>query len=186
MHGFTDLFLTSPFTSASRARVFLWIVWYYLEGATTPNPYAEAQGAANPKRPPKLVQVDDAERAQGINVDTPEELEWYEHKKAQRFAFLKELVRNEERDKRGKVLPDVLEIAATPSHRKLRLYLLFPQTHEPNSLRSRPFSEAETEDFQRAFSRSGVSTGEALPASTTKGSAKCWYADPQFPARSTF
>lgn len=119
--GFNDLFLSSPYTSASRARAFLWLLWHYLEGPEVPNPYDDAFSRAHPGRLPSLLEDEHPREA---NVDTPQELESCDRMKAQRSRFLQNLVRNEEKDKktRGHAVPlEVPEVVAgsSPSRGKL-------------------------------------------------------------------
>ncbi|OSD06055.1 hypothetical protein PYCCODRAFT_1464738 [Trametes coccinea BRFM310] len=68
---FLDLFTPVPISSASRARVFLWLCFYYHEG-TSDNPYSDEHAGGNPDRAPRLVPLTPGEAA-AENVDSPEE-----------------------------------------------------------------------------------------------------------------
>ncbi|KAK0635177.1 hypothetical protein B0T17DRAFT_586768 [Bombardia bombarda] len=88
---FHDLIMKTNFTSASRARAFLWIMWFYLESDFTEegceeNPFGAGVDygvdVAN-QGVPQLVEMDEDEEAEE-NVDPQEEID---------FGFLKQKTR---------------------------------------------------------------------------------------------
>ena len=98
---FLDLFLPINLSSASRARVFLWLMYHYLQGPDKPNPFDDDYSRANPPKVPRMRSLTREEQAQE-NVDPPDEVEWGKRMSAQRGKFLKELVDEMEADKRRK------------------------------------------------------------------------------------
>lgn len=97
--GFLELFFPIKRNSQSRARAFLWLLHYYLEGPNTPNPYDDEYSHTHPGAAPLLVPIDEAEYAREVNIDTPEELEWAEHMKVVRARFLQKLMEDEEHER---------------------------------------------------------------------------------------
>jgi Ino eighty subunit 1 len=97
--NFLDLFLPKNLSSADRARAFLWLAFYYLEGPTIPNPFDDDYSRNNPGKVPMIRRLNDSERE---NVDTPEEIEWGKKMSGQRNTFLKKLVSSMENDKKAK------------------------------------------------------------------------------------
>jgi Ino eighty subunit 1 len=83
---FFDLVMGSNLSSQSRARAFLWLMWYYLESdfskdAALDNPFGPGQVGEGtdglPLRVPPL-EVLTEEEADAENVDTPEEIRYGE------------------------------------------------------------------------------------------------------------
>ena len=101
---FLDLFLPINLSSASRARVFLWLMYHYLQGPDKPNPFDDDYSRANPPKVPRMRSLTREEQAQE-NVDPPDEVEWGKHMSALRSKFLKELVDEMEMEKRRKKNP---------------------------------------------------------------------------------
>lgn len=81
-----DLFTPVPYSSASRARAFLWLCFHYLE-CNTGNPYADEFALNNPGLAPQLVPLA-PEAMTAENVDTSEELAWGVQMANKRLEFL--------------------------------------------------------------------------------------------------
>ena len=101
---FLDLFLPINLSSLSRARVFLWLMFHYLQGPDKQNPFDDDYSRANPPKVPRMLSLNREEQA-GENVDPPDEIEWGKRMSAQRSKFLKELVDEMEQEKRRKKNP---------------------------------------------------------------------------------
>lgn len=101
---FLDLFLPINLSSASRARVFLWLMFHYLQGPDKQNPFDDEFSRANHPKVPRMVSLTREEQA-GENVDPPDEVEWGKRMSATRSKFLKELVDEMEMEKRRKKNP---------------------------------------------------------------------------------
>ncbi|EPQ60896.1 hypothetical protein GLOTRDRAFT_135495 [Gloeophyllum trabeum ATCC 11539] len=84
---FLDLFTNTTLTSASRARVFLWLCYHHLEEHTIPNPFADDYAAQNPGKAPML-EVLPIDHESTENVDPPEEVEWGNRMRQQRRLFV--------------------------------------------------------------------------------------------------
>jgi Ino eighty subunit 1 len=78
--------------------VFLWLVYHYLE-IKEPNPFADEHALKNPGKAPALRCMSQAE-AQAENVDSEEEIKWGQGMSAKRNAFLRELVAQQDYEKR--------------------------------------------------------------------------------------
>lgn len=78
--------------------MFLWLVYHYLE-PEEPNPFADDHALKNPGKVPALRCMSPAE-AQAENVDTEEEIKWGQGMSAKRNAFLRELVAQQDYEKR--------------------------------------------------------------------------------------
>ena len=103
---FLDLFLPINLSSSSRARVFLWLMYHYLQGPDKPNPFDDDYSRANPPKVPRMRSLTREEQAQE-NVDPPDEVEWGKKMSATRSKFLKELVDEMEMEKRRKKNPPI-------------------------------------------------------------------------------
>ncbi|KAI8995481.1 hypothetical protein BD414DRAFT_506207 [Trametes punicea] len=101
---FLDLFLPINLSSASRARVFLWLMFHYLQGPDRPNPFDDEYSRTHPGRVPRMRPLTREEQAQE-NVDPPDEVEWGKRMSALRSKFLRELVDEMEAEKRRKKNP---------------------------------------------------------------------------------
>lgn len=101
---FLDLFLPISISSASRAKLFLWLMFHYLQGSTLPNPFDDDYSRQNPPKGPLLEQLT-KEQMQRENSDPVEEIEWGKRMSAQRSGFLKELVDEMELEKKKKKNP---------------------------------------------------------------------------------
>ncbi|KAG8219971.1 hypothetical protein J3R82DRAFT_976 [Butyriboletus roseoflavus] len=99
--NFLDLFLPINISSADRARAFLWLVFYYLEGPDQPNPYDDDYSRQNAGKVPWLRRLTDTEMAEE-NVDTADEIEWGRAMSAQRNVFLQRLVNSLENEKKAR------------------------------------------------------------------------------------
>ncbi|KAH9946825.1 hypothetical protein B0H21DRAFT_383887 [Amylocystis lapponica] len=106
---FLDLFLPVNLSSSSRAKAFLFLVFYYLQGPDKPNPFGDDFARANPGKVPRLRGLSRDEMAQE-NVDPPEEIEWGKRMSAHRSKFLKELVDEMEMEKRRKKNPPPIPV----------------------------------------------------------------------------
>ncbi|KAJ7071293.1 hypothetical protein C8F01DRAFT_1109921 [Mycena amicta] len=104
--NFLDLFLPKPLFSPDRARVFLWLMYHYLEDSEGPNPFDDAFSAANKGKAPLIKRLTKEEEAQE-NVDSPEEKEHGKKMSNQRNAFLQRLITGavEEHRKSKEALP---------------------------------------------------------------------------------
>ncbi|KXN89841.1 Ino eighty subunit 1 [Leucoagaricus sp. SymC.cos] len=127
--NFLDLFLPKKgLSSASRARVFLWLIYHYLEDSEGPNPWDDEYSRTNRPKAPKMHYMSEDEQNQE-NVDMPEEIEWGRKMTAQRNLFLQRLVASVEGEKKSKntaaphFIPAAPE-AAPPRSRSTR------QTHD--------------------------------------------------------
>ncbi|KAJ7042517.1 hypothetical protein C8F04DRAFT_80319 [Mycena alexandri] len=89
--NFLDLFLPKPLSSQDRARVFLWLMYHYLENPDGQNPFDDPYSRATPSKAP-LVRKLTKEEEKKENVDTLEEKEWGALMSSQRNAFLSRLV----------------------------------------------------------------------------------------------
>ena len=74
------------FSSESRARAFLWLLYHYHE-APSPNPFDDEQSRRHPGLVPHLEPLS-AEEASLENVDTPDEKAWGAKMSDQRRIFL--------------------------------------------------------------------------------------------------
>ena len=86
---FLDLFLPINVASIDRARVFLWLMYRYLEDSKGPNPFDPPPHNEKPqgKLAPKLRRTS-KEEADAENVDTKEEIEFGKKMLAYRTEFL--------------------------------------------------------------------------------------------------
>ena len=99
---FFDLVMRPTISSRSRARAFLWLMWWYLEGdftaeASARNPFGPGTDAAAnkdgvPLKVPEFEHLTD-EQGNAENEDTPEEIEYAdikmkERKRKQSFAII--------------------------------------------------------------------------------------------------
>lgn len=96
---FFDLIIRSSLSSTSRARAFLWIMWWYLESDfgyedSQRNPFGKGQHAEGdqdtgilPLKVPSLESLTE-EQAAAENVDTDDEIHYGEVKRKERIAIL--------------------------------------------------------------------------------------------------
>ncbi|CAL1696135.1 unnamed protein product [Somion occarium] len=101
---FLDLFLPVPVSSASRARVFLWLMFHYLSAPDTTNPFDDEYSRTHPGKAPLMAPLTQ-EEASRENEDPPEEVEWGKRMSQMRSKFLKELVDEMEMEKKRKKHP---------------------------------------------------------------------------------
>ncbi|KAI1824634.1 hypothetical protein F4861DRAFT_504933 [Xylaria intraflava] len=157
---FHDLIMKTNYTSKSRARAFLWLMWQYLESDFTEegceeNPFGSGVdyelGLAN-QGIPRMVEMTPGEEA-CENIDPPDEIEFGHEKQAQRAQIIAadqahQALAADSQNKRGprhKLLVDESTSAAI-------LPRIRPSKHESDldSTRSTP--------PPRALSRLGIST----------------------------
>lgn len=88
---FYDLIMRSTLSSKSRARAFLWLMWWYLEGdftikAAIENPYGKGQEAKDGGIPCKVPQFEHLTEEQAAleNVDAAQEVEFGERMQIER------------------------------------------------------------------------------------------------------
>ncbi|OCH96556.1 hypothetical protein OBBRIDRAFT_9864 [Obba rivulosa] len=110
---FLDLFLPINLSSASRARAFLWLMFYYLQGPDKPNPFDDDYSRAHPGKVPRLDHLN-REQMHQENVDPPEEIDWGRKMSAHRTKFLRDLVDEMEMEKRKKKEPVPAAPPASP------------------------------------------------------------------------
>lgn len=102
--NFLDLFLPRKgLASGDRSRVFLWLMFHYLEDPEGPNPWDDDYSKANRSKVPKMRYLSEAEQNKE-NIDTQEEIEWGRKMTAQRNLFLQRLVASVESEKKSKNL----------------------------------------------------------------------------------
>ncbi|KAL4964709.1 putative INO80 chromatin remodeling complex (Ies1) [Aspergillus stella-maris] len=110
---FFDLVMRSTLSSESRAKAFLWLMWWYLESdfskeAAMNNPFGpglEGEGAGGlPLKVPSF-EILTEEQANEENVDTPEEIEYGEEKRLERKRILEEEEPTPRAPKRPKKMP---------------------------------------------------------------------------------
>ncbi|MCJ1350470.1 MAG: hypothetical protein MMC33_000451 [Icmadophila ericetorum] len=95
---FFDLVIRSTLSSKSRAKAFLWLIWWYLESdfskeAAENNPFGSGQyGETGGEMPVKVPQFEHLteEQANAENVDTEEEKTYGEQKRLERKRILEE------------------------------------------------------------------------------------------------
>ncbi|KDQ63831.1 hypothetical protein JAAARDRAFT_170061 [Jaapia argillacea MUCL 33604] len=97
---FLDLFLPVPMSSPSRAKAFLWLIFYYLEGPTLTNPFADDYARQHLGKVPYLRRLSQAD-VRKENIDPPEEIEWGKRMSNRRSLFLQKLVHAGENEKRS-------------------------------------------------------------------------------------
>lgn len=133
---FFDLVMRSTLSSKSRARAFLWLMWWYLESdfsreAALNNPFGPGQDGEGtgglPIKVPPFESLTE-EQADLENQDTPEELQYGEAKRLERRRILEEeenIPRVAKRPKKGDVSfdddgGDHLSSTSTPLHPSAR------------------------------------------------------------------
>lgn len=130
---FFDLVMRSTLSSRSRARAFLWLMWWYLESDFTRedalnNPFGpglEGEGTGGlPIKVPSF-EILTEEQAEEENRDTPEELKYGEEKQRERKRILEEdepLPRIPKRVKKqdSALDDDLLSANSTPLHPSAR------------------------------------------------------------------
>lgn len=98
--NFLDLFLPKKgLASQDRARVFLWLIYHYLEDSDGPNPWDDDYSRDNRPKAPKMRYFSEAEQRQE-NIDTQDEVEWGRKMTSQRNLFLQRLVASVENEKK--------------------------------------------------------------------------------------
>lgn len=95
---FFDLVMRGTLSSRSRAKAFLWLIWFYLESDFSAedslnNPFGPGQHGAEtgglPLKVPPFEPLSE-EQAEAENVDTPSEKEYGEMKRQERRRILEE------------------------------------------------------------------------------------------------
>ncbi|VUC21140.1 unnamed protein product [Clonostachys rosea] len=160
-HEFHDLIMKTQYSSASRAKAFLWLMWFYLESDFTEegceeNPFGAGVdyglGVAN-QGVPKLDKMTDEEKKKE-NVDPEEELEFGREKQKMRAKILEmdQAYLNERENRRGKMrLPFAEDGPAI-------LPRIRPSKHESDmdSTRSTPPPKAASRASAAASTRRGA------------------------------
>ncbi|KAG8960551.1 hypothetical protein FRC03_006413 [Tulasnella sp. 419] len=85
-NDFLDMFSAKDTPVMTRARAFLWLLFYYLEGPDRPNPWADAHTLVSPGKAPLLVRAEGAPPLQ--NVDTRKENQVGQTMREKRRHFL--------------------------------------------------------------------------------------------------
>ncbi|KAJ7139854.1 hypothetical protein C8R44DRAFT_765583 [Mycena epipterygia] len=120
--NFLDLFLPKPLSSQDRARVFLWLMYYYLENPDGQNPFDDPYSRAHPGKAPLIRKLTKEEESKE-NVDTQEEKEWGAMMSSQRNAFLSRLVSASDGEKKSKTaVPHFVTAPPESSSRRARSY----------------------------------------------------------------
>ncbi|EFR01658.1 hypothetical protein MGYG_04660 [Nannizzia gypsea CBS 118893] len=111
-HDFFDLVMRATLSSKSRAKAFLWLMWFYLESdfsdeAALKNPFGPGTvGEGTDGSPLKIPQLEELseEEADAENVDTQEEIQYGEEKQKERKRILDDddVVSRSKRVKKGK------------------------------------------------------------------------------------
>ncbi|KAF4585749.1 Ino eighty subunit 1 [Ophiocordyceps camponoti-floridani] len=159
-HEFHDLIMKTQYSSESRARAFLWLMWFYLESDFTEegceeNPFGPGVDygldVAN-QGVPELETLTDEQRA-AENVDTEEEMSFGREKQKTRAKILEmdQAYLNERETKRGKLRAPLNEDGPAILPR------IRPSKHESDmdSTRSTP--------PPRVLARGGTSARRGLP-----------------------
>jgi len=159
-HEFHDLIMKKEMTSMSRARAFLWLMWFHLESDFTEegceeNPFGPgvdySLGVANQGIPELLPLNPDDEPE---NVDSPEEVEYGLDKKKTRARILEmdQAYLNERENRRGKTR------VPTQDDGPAILPRIRPSKHESDidSTRSTPPPKATAKTGQSASNRRGA------------------------------
>ncbi|KAM4056167.1 ino eighty subunit 1 [Hirsutella rhossiliensis] len=159
-HEFHDLIMKTNYSSESRAKAFLWLMWFYLESDFTEegcdeNPFGPGVDygldVANQGVPELELLTDEQKIAE--NVDTPEETEFGREKQKTRAKILEmdQAYLNERESKRGKLRAPLSEDGPAILPR------IRPSKHESDmdSTRSTP--------PPKALARSGASGRRGLP-----------------------
>ncbi|CAK5265281.1 unnamed protein product [Mycena citricolor] len=113
--NFLDLFLPKPQSSLDRARAFLWLMYYYLEGPHK-NPYEDDYARRYHGRAPLIRNLLPADAARE-NVDTDEEREWGITMSSARNTFLTKLIMASESDKKNKPVAAPQFVPSMPDDR---------------------------------------------------------------------
>jgi len=94
---FFDLVMRSTLTSKSRARAFLWLIWFYLESDFSPsmalkNPFGPGRVGSDGGDPMKVPNFEHLTEEQALleNMDTEEEKTYGELKRQERIRILQE------------------------------------------------------------------------------------------------
>lgn len=92
MLNFLDLFLSrTGLSSVDRGRVFLWLLYHYLEDDAGSNPFDDRYSVKHPGKAPLIRRLTQAE-GKRENVDTQQEVQWGKIMSGQRHLFLRKLV----------------------------------------------------------------------------------------------
>ncbi|KAL3472195.1 Ino eighty subunit 1 [Aspergillus californicus] len=110
---FFDLVMRSTLSSSSRAKAFLWLMWWYLESdfsaeAALNNPFGPGlEGEGTGGLPIKVPTFDmlTEEQANEENIDTPSEIDYGEEKRLERKRILEEEEPTPRAPKRPKKMP---------------------------------------------------------------------------------
>ncbi|KAF9569758.1 hypothetical protein CPC08DRAFT_739048 [Agrocybe pediades] len=101
--NFLDLFLPNTrLASADRGRVFLWLLYHYLEDEHVPNPFDDAHSIKHANAVPRMRRLSTPELLQE-NVDTQEEIEFGIEMSQERNTFLQTLISSSEGERKFKI-----------------------------------------------------------------------------------
>jgi hypothetical protein len=172
---FFDLVMRSTLSSKSRARAFLWLMWWYLESDFTRedalnNPFgAGLEGEGTGGLPIKVpaFEILTEEQAEEENRDTPEEVRYGEEKQRERKRILEEdepLPRITKRVKKqdSGLDDDLLSANSTPLHPSARRLVM----NEEEEDWSTPGSSARLKSKKPRDSSVSRSTGQRLVLKT--------------------
>jgi len=149
--NFLDLFLPKPLNSQDRARVFLWLMYHYLENPDGQNPFDDPWSRMHPGKAPLVAKLSKEEEAKE-NVDTMEEKEWGAAMSSQRNAFLSRLVLASDMDKKTKSAAPHF-VTAPPESRRPRSFIAEIPKEEASFMYYVPNHEAASREQNRSASR---------------------------------
>ncbi|KAE8551691.1 hypothetical protein TMatcc_001667 [Talaromyces marneffei ATCC 18224] len=172
---FFDLVMRSTLSSKSRARAFLWLMWWYLESDFTRedalnNPFGpglEGEGTGGLPIKVPAFEILTEEQAEEENRDTPEELRYGEEKQRERKRILEEdepLPRITKRVKKqdSGLDDDLLSANSTPLHPSARRLVM----NEEEDDFSTPGSSGRLKSKKPRDSSVSRSTGQRLVLKT--------------------
>ncbi|KUL86126.1 hypothetical protein ZTR_07714 [Talaromyces verruculosus] len=172
---FFDLVMRSTLSSKSRARAFLWLMWWYLESDFTRedalnNPFgAGLEGEGTGGLPIKVpaFEILTEEQAEEENRDTPEELRYGEEKQRERKRILEEdepLPRITKRVKKqdSGLDDDLLSANSTPLHPSARRLVMNDEEEDWST----PGSSARLKSKKPRDSSVSRATGQRLVLKT--------------------
>ncbi|KAF4622985.1 hypothetical protein D9613_001974 [Agrocybe pediades] len=117
--NFLDLFLPNTrLASADRGRVFLWLLYHYLEDEHVPNPFDDAHSIKHANAVPRMRRLSTPELLQE-NVDTQEEIEFGIEMSQERNTFLQTLISSSEGERKFKINATTPHFVSEGTHRQL-------------------------------------------------------------------
>ncbi|KAJ7169609.1 hypothetical protein C8R46DRAFT_1089330 [Mycena filopes] len=148
--NFLDLFLPKPLSSQDRARVFLWLMYYYLENPDGQNPFDDPYSRVNQGKAPLVRKLTKDEESKE-NVDTLEEREWGALMSSQRNAFLSRLVSVSDERKSKSTIAHFIT-APPESSRRTRSFVAEIPKEEASFMYYVPNHEATSHEHRRGAS----------------------------------